>query len=122
MKINRNDIILIISLLLILIIICVIVMLFKKDGSIAKVYYDNILVLTIPLDTKEINSYTVMWFNGEVVIFAGQGKIKVDEENSPLHLCSKQGFVSSTTDTIVCLPNKIVIKIENDEVLDGVVK
>lgn len=122
MKVNKNDIILIISLLLFLIIICCMIMLFKKDGSIAKVYYDNDLVLTIPLDTKEINTYEVMGYNGEVIIFAGQGKIKVEEENSPLHLCSKQGFVSSTSDTIVCLPNKIVIKIEDDETLDGVVK
>ena len=48
-------------------------------------------------------------------------KIRVITENSPLHLCSKQGFISKSYETIVCLPNKIVIKIENDKNLDGVV-
>ena len=63
-----------------------------------------------------------MGYNGEVVIFAGQGKIKIEEENSPLHLCSKQGYISASYETIVCLPNKITIKIEAIDSLDTVVK
>ena len=50
-------------------------------------------------------------------------KIRVVEENSPLHLCSKQGFIDKSYETIVCLPNKVVIKLVSDsEGLDGVVK
>ena len=48
------------------------------------------------------------------------GKVKVLEENSPKHLCSKQGFIENTHESIICLPNKIIIKIE-DNSLDGVV-
>ena len=40
------------------------------------------------------------------------GKIRVRQENSPHHLCSKQGYVSDTNTPIVCLPNATVIKIE----------
>ena len=46
---------------------------------------------------------------------------KVVEEKSPLHLCSKQGYISKSYETIVCLPNKIVIKLESNDDLDVIV-
>ena len=93
----------------------------KKENKKAIVYYENKEVLII--DLNENKNYVVDGFNGEVNIVVKDGKIKVDEEKSPLHLCSKQGYISSTYETIVCLPNKITIKIEaNDNSLDTVVK
>ena len=121
MKTKRNDYILIGILFIILLCICVSLEFMKKKGSTAIVYYKNEAILTIPLHT-DITTYEVMGENGIVEIVAGNGKIKVEEENSPLHLCSRQGWVDSSTQTIVCLPNKIVIKIEDEQELDGVVK
>ena len=82
------------------------------------VYYDNNLVLTIDLNESEEKIYIVDGFNGEVKIIAGNGKIKVDEEESPLHLCSKQGFIEESYESIVCLPNKVVIKISSKKKKD----
>lgn len=121
MKFKKNDYILIGILIVILLFICISLEFMKQKGSAAVVYYKNEPVLTIPLDT-EIKTYEVMGENGIVEIVAGNGKIKVEEENSPLHLCSRQGWVDSSTQTIVCLPNKIVIQIEDEQELDGVVK
>ena len=46
-------------------------------------------------------------------------KIRVKEEVSPRHLCSKEGY----SDVIVCLPNKIIVKVNRkDNQIDGVVK
>ena len=45
-------------------------------------------------------------------------KIKVLKEDSPLHLCSKQGYISKSYESIICLPNKIVIKLENNSDID----
>ena len=42
----------------------------------------------------------------------------MDEEESPLHLCSKQGFIEESYESIVCLPNKIVIKISSKKKKD----
>lgn len=121
MKFKRNDFILIGIIVVILLLICISLEFMKEKGSKAVVYYKNKPVLTISLDT-EITTYKVMGENGIVEIVAGNGKIKVEEEDSPLHLCSRQGWIDSSTQTIVCLPNKIVIQIEDEQELDGVVK
>ena len=57
--------------------------------------------------------------NGNVKIKAGNGRIKVIEETSEKHLCSKQGYIEESYETIVCLPNKIVIKITSGEKYDA---
>ncbi len=112
-----NDIILIIVLLLIA---CLILIFNKKEnGNQALVYYENDLILKI--DLSQDNEYDVNGYNGNVHIIVKDNKIKVDEENSPKHICSKQGFISSSNETIVCLPNKIVIKIASIQGLDTVI-
>lgn len=93
----------------------------KKEVNKALVYYNNDLVLTVDLSLEE-QEYTVEGFNGPVTIYAGDGKIKVEDEDSPLHLCSKQGYISKSYESIVCLPNKIVIKLDNNDELDAIVK
>ena len=116
---NKSDLKLVFVLLFISIICVVVFKLIGKSGGSALVYHDGELIKTIDLSID--NKYVVSGDNGDVVIVVSGGKIKVDEENSPLHLCSKQGYISNTYESIVCLPNKIVINISGDD-LDAVVK
>ena len=119
---NKQDILLV---SIILVIVFSIALIFKitenKNINSAFVYYEDKLVLTIDLSKTE-QEYTVKGYNGAVTIIAGNGKIKVKEEDSPLHLCSKQGYISKSYESIVCLPNKIFIKLEDDSSLDAIVK
>ena len=116
---NKSDIKLVIVLLIVSIIGVIVFKLVGESGGSALVYHDGELIKTIDLSID--NKYVVNGDNGDVVIVVSGGKIKVDEENSPLHLCSKQGYISNTYESIVCLPNKIVINISGYE-LDAVVK
>ena len=116
---NKSDLKLVFVLLFVSIICVVLFKLIGKSGGSALVYHDGELIKTIDLSID--NKYVVSGDNGDVVIVVSGGKIKVDEENSPLHLCSKQGYISNTYESIVCLPNKIVINISGDD-LDAVVK
>lgn len=107
---NKSDKILILVVIIIVIILVLIKLIFFKTGNYAYVYYENEIIKKIDL---RINStHTVNGYNGEVVIEVKDNKIRVKEENSPLHICSRQGYVSDST-PIICLPNKIIIKIEN---------
>ena len=116
---NKSDLKLVFVLLIVSIIGVVVFKLIGKSGGSALVYHDGELIKTIDLSID--NKYVVNGDNGDVVIVVSGGKIKVDTENSPLHLCSKQGYISNTYESIVCLPNKIVINISGDD-LDAVVK
>ena len=116
---NKSDIKLIGILLVISIIGVLSFKFFSKKGSSAYVYHDGNLVLTIDLSID--NEYVVDGDLGDVSIVVRDGKIKVEDETSPLHLCSLQGFIDNSTESIVCLPNKIVINIGDNE-YDAVVK
>ena len=116
---NKSDIKLVIVLLFISIIGVLCFRIFSKKGESAYVYHDGNLVLTIDLNVD--NDYVVDGDLGDVLIVVRDGKIKVEDETSPLHLCSLQGFVSDSNESIVCLPNKIVINIGGSD-LDAVVR
>ncbi len=109
---NRNDIKLIIIVLVITIILFSL-SLFQKKASIANVYHENDLILEIDLSINK--TYEVDGDNGKVVIEVLNNQIRVIAENSPYHLCSKQGFISNSGQSIVCLPNKIIIELPNIE-------
>lgn len=116
---NKNDLKLLFYLTIIVLSLLLLTKLNSKKGNIAKVYYENREILKI--DLKINKEYIVSGYNGEVKIVVNDNKIKVASENSPLNLCSKQGYIESSNEVIVCLPNKIVIKIENSDEIDGVV-
>ena len=120
MNINKSDIKLIICLVVIIGISFIIISSHKDNNKkIAIVKHNNDVVLTIDLS---INSeYLVKGDQGDVKIVVNDNRIKVEEENSPLHLCSKQGYISESYETIICLPNRISIEIENNDV-DSVVR
>ncbi|MDD7280983.1 NusG domain II-containing protein [Floccifex sp.] len=74
------------------------------------------------LDLNENGTWTVDGTLGNVVIEIKDGKVRVTQENSPQHLCSKQGYVSNANVPIVCLPNETVVQIESDTSEDTVVQ
>ena len=117
---NKKDIYLVIVVLIISLFCLFLIKINEKKGNTANVYYEDKLVLSIDLNDKTKRTYEVEGYNGKLSILTENGKVKVVEENSPKHLCSKQGFIENAFESIICLPNKIVIKIE-DNSLDGVV-
>lgn len=120
---NKDDINLVIMIGLISLLIIIAIFFTYKDGSKeAKIYYKDNLVLTIDLEKKETKEYYVTGKNGKIIILHQNGKIKVLEENSPLHICSKQGFISESYETIVCLPNEVIIKIVTKNNLDTIIE
>lgn len=104
---NKYDIRFIILLLIIVVILFLII---KKDNNYADVYYNDKLILKI--DLNDDSEYIVDGYNGIVKLEVKNNKLRVKEETSLFHLCSKQGWVNSGV--IVCLPNKIVINFSNN--------
>ena len=109
---NKNDIKLVVIVLIVIILLFSLT-LFRKKANIANVYYENELILEIDLSINK--TYELDGYNGKVKIEVLNNQIRVVEENSPYHLCSKQGFVSKSGESIICLPNKIIIELPSDE-------
>ena len=118
---NKSDI----KLVLIIALLCILLLFFmnknKTSGAVAEVYYEDKKILTLDLNINK--TYTVEGAMGEVVIDVKDKKVGVIKENSKNHICSREGYTNSSTKPIICLPNKVVIKVvDNNSDIDGVVK
>lgn len=111
---NKNDF----KLILIVIVLVIFLLIFfykpKEEASFAIVYYKSEIVLKIDLNIDKI--YEVNGDNGIVKIEVLNKKIRVIEETSNYNLCSKQGFISNKGESIICLPNKIIIELPSDDI------
>ena len=75
------------------------------------VYYNNKIIKSIDLNVD--NEYDVTGLNGNIHIVVKNKVLRVTDEISPLHLCRKQS-IKNSNDTIICLPNHIVIKSQSE--------
>ena len=85
---------------------------FSSPQKNAKIYCDGSLIKEINLEQVE-SSYTIK-VNG-CVILVEKGYISVTSADCPDKLCVKQKKISSGVVPIVCLPNKVMITVENAE-------
>lgn len=109
---NKNDLKLILIIVILIIISFILYFILKDKSGYAYVYYENDLIEVIDLSID--NTYTVSGYNGEVVIEVKDEMIRVIKETSPSNLCSKQGFIKNNNESLICLPNKIIITIGED--------
>lgn len=117
---NKSDIKLIVIISFISIFLLLIINLTKKDSNKALVYYNDKVIKEIDLNID--GNYEVEGYNGKVIIEVKNNKIRVVEENSEKKLCSKQGYISESYESIVCLPNKIVITISSSNEIDTIIR
>jgi len=85
-----------------------------NDKVVAVVSYREEEVLRIDMSIDD--TYIVEGTLGEVFIEVKDKALRVEKETSPYHICSIQGWVEFANVPIVCLPNHIVIMIENAKV------
>lgn len=116
---NKNDMYLIVFIILVGTFIFLYINLNKEEGDTALVYYEDNLILSIDLNIND--TYVVEGLLGDVEIEVNDKKVRVVKENSPRNICSKEGYISDSSKPLICLPNKIVIKIVGSNSMDGVV-
>ncbi len=96
---------------------------YRPDTLVAEIYQDGALVQTIDLTALK-EPQEILLTNGEKEnqILAENGQIAMLSANCPDHLCVRQGPIQNGIYPIVCLPNKIVIKLvsNKDSAVDAV--
>lgn len=83
------------------------------DGAIANIYQQGECVHSVDL-SRVSESYTIQ-ITGAVTntIAVENGRISVLEASCPDQICVHQGWIANGVVPIVCLPNSLVIQIEN---------
>ena len=115
---KKRDIILIVSLLVVGIIALVIWhFIYSVDGKYVTIEQRDNLIGIYPLNVdKEIE----IEHRGEVVnkIVIEDGYCHMEEAECPDHLCIKQGKVNKSGQTIVCLPDRVVVTVVDSDSSD----
>lgn len=116
--IKRNDFILIGAVLIICAAVLIILQVTKEEGSKVVITVDGKVYDT--LDLKDDTEYTVTQENGASNTFRiKNGSVDMIEASCPDKLCVKHKDIHYNNETIVCLPNKVVLEIiggEEDDV------
>ncbi|HOQ14581.1 MAG TPA: NusG domain II-containing protein [Bacillota bacterium] len=87
----------------------------RNAGAYAVVYIDGEEVARYPLDTNievTFSTYDGRSFNTLVI---RDGKADVTDAGCPDRICVNMRSISFEGETITCLPNKLVVKIEGGE-------
>ncbi len=108
---NRKEI----SVVLIILAVCVlfigIVTLTGDRGKYAVISVDGETVFRGSLENQGI--FTVPQIHGMKFEISDEG-IRVAESDCPDKICVKSGYISNSGMTAVCMPNKVVVTVEDD--------
>ncbi|WP_302627018.1 NusG domain II-containing protein [uncultured Eubacterium sp.] len=122
MKKYKADIVLIVILVIIAFISYIVIYNFmSKQGDVVEVYLEAKLIKKVPLDTD--TEFEVKIDNHVNVVRVEKGFVFMLDADCPDKLCQKQGKIHNSGETIVCLPNKIVIRVnaekQNSDAVDA---
>lgn len=82
-------------------------------GTVANIYRDGVPVRSVDLSlVTEPYEFTLTDERGSNVIRVEPGRISVADADCPDGICVKTGWISDSASPIVCLPHRLVIRIE----------
>lgn len=113
----KNDIIFIAALLLILAIIGGCLLLFRKEGSTVKVTVDGQLYGSYSLNKNQ--TVEIKTENGYNLLVIENGTARIEEASCPDGICSSHRPICFSGSSIICLPNKVVVSVDVEEIDDG---
>ena len=111
----RNDCILIIGILVCVILAFVFFKVFQKDGQFVSVIIDgqeeNRFSLSDDIEHNIISGENGEYYNRLII---KENKVYIIDANCRDGICVDHKPVNKSGETIVCLPHKLVVSIEND--------
>ena len=111
---SKNDIVLILVLLVGSAVLALFLLLTKSSGKSVIVSIDGEIVAAFSLDTDaeyEIEGYG----GGTNYLVIKDGYAYLSEASCPDHLCVNMGKIKNSGQSIICLPNRVLIEISQDE-------
>ncbi|MCK4591082.1 MAG: NusG domain II-containing protein [Candidatus Latescibacteria bacterium] len=89
-----------------------------KQGRIVLVEQNSKLVKELPLDKETI--VEVEGPLGTTVVKVESGKVRIVSSPCPRKLCVRMGSISKAGEIVVCVPNKVVVRIKGKKEIDAV--
>lgn len=93
----------------------------EVNGSKVEIYVDSKLKYVENLKKEKSEIFVPTELGGINIEFI-DNKVRVVTSNSPKKLIVKQGFISKAGETLIGVPDKVIIKVTGDSDLDYIVK
>lgn len=90
-----------------------------EEGSVVKVYQEGELIREIPLNT---DTEFVIEGDYENVVTIKDGKAGITKSDCPGTDCVHSGWIHEAGRSIVCLPNRVELRVEGASEVDFVVR
>ena len=115
MKINKKDMVLVgVVLLLAVVSFLFVQMKGNENAGSVRVTVDGVEAGIFPLDQDDEISIN----NGTNKIKIMDGTVNMIEADCPDHICVDHKPISKNGESIICLPNKVVVEIQSSEDLE----
>ncbi len=92
----------------------------KVSNGTVIIQYENKIIGRYPINLDK--KITFKGALGKMEIEIKNGKVRMRESKCPLQLCIKQGWISSPSVPIVCVPNKVIVYIKDNAKQDLMTK
>lgn len=91
------------------------------EQGTAVVSVDSKVVLKIDLKTAENGTFSIEELPN-VVFSIESGAIAILDGDCPDKVCERTGYISRAGESIICLPNRVIIQIEGESEMDAIVR
>ena len=83
-------------------------------GTVANIYQDGVCIRSVDLAAvREPETFTITTGHGSNTVLIEPGRICISEANCPDQVCVNTGWLADSAAPIVCLPHRVVIRIES---------
>ena len=112
---TKSWVILVAALLLVSLALCFLLPWRGAAGTVARVYKDGTCIRSVDLSAvTEGYTFAVADEAGENMVEVAPGRIRVCSADCPDQVCVSAGWLSDSAAPIVCLPHRLVIRIEKN--------
>jgi hypothetical protein len=85
----------------------------KNQGEKVIISVDKTNNFVYPLNQDK--EFIVNGKLGEAKVIIRDGRVRILNSPCPLKICEKKGWISKKGDFIICVPNRVIIRIEGKE-------
>lgn len=120
--VKKRDFIIMIFMAMIAVISMITIKMTEKEGDRVIIYHDQIEYKNVSLHQNQMIKIPTHTGYNEVKI--AEGKVWMIEADCPDQICVHHRKISNVGETIVCLPNKIIVEIKGEQVkkMDSIAK
>ena len=112
-KFKKNDLLLVTALLALCVVLSFVCLLGKKEGNTAAVIYGGEEIASFPLSKD--TTHPIKSDEGENTLVVENGFAHIESASCPDKICVHHKKIQNVGETIVCLPNKVVVEIREEK-------